>query len=127
MRNSGRETATKLEVVFNWEPMCINVWPLRHFETHRELDGRYVLIFDSLSPGEAVGCEVLSVNRELPMLVTVRCDQCVGQSIRMYPQPVVGKGVRAVAVALMALGLATAIYFSIIAVQFLVLGTPYGH
>lgn len=126
VRNAGREPATKLEVVFNWEPMCINVWPTRHFETHREPDRRYVLIFDSLSPGEVVGCEVLSVNGELPKLVTVRCDQCVGQSIAMYPQPVVGRGVRTAAVVFMALGVATAIYFAIVAVQFLVLGTPYG-
>jgi hypothetical protein len=126
VRNSGREPATKVEVVFNWEPMCLNIWPLRHFETHREPDRRHVLIFDSLSPGEVIGCEALSVNADLPMLVTVRCDQCVAQSIRMYPQPIVGKGLRMIVLVLLALGLATAIYFAIVVLQFLMLGTPYG-
>ncbi|MGF6599805.1 hypothetical protein P3T23_004539 [Paraburkholderia sp. GAS448] len=127
VRNAGREPATRLEMVFNWEPMCANVWPPRHFEKHIEPDGRYVLIFDSLSPRETVGCEILSVNRELPFVVTVRCDQCVAQPITMYPQPVVSDKMRIVAFVLMMLGLAAAVYLSILVAQFLILATPYGH
>lgn len=127
VRNAGREAATKVEMVFNWKPMCLNIWPPRHFEEHIEPDRRYVLIFDSLAPGEVLGCEVLSVNSDLPNLVTVRSDQCVAQNINMYPQPTVSNTFRVIATALMALGLAAAMYFSILLVQFLVLKTPFGH
>lgn len=127
IENSGRETATKIELVFNWKPMCLNLWPSRHATEHLEQDGRYVLMVESLSPGEVLGCEVLSVNRDLPNLVTARSDQSVAQVVNMYPQPVVDKGVRLVLGLLLAIGLATAVYLAILLVQFLVLRTPLGH
>jgi hypothetical protein len=127
IRNAGRDSATKVELVFNWKPMCINLWPVRHFEENIEPDRRYVLIFDSLAPNEVLGVEVLSVNRELPNLVTVRCEQCVAQNINMYPQPVVSNAIIFAARVLMAIGLAAAVYIAIYLIQFLVLRTPFGH
>jgi len=127
IRNAGREPANKVELVFNWKPMCLNLWPVRHYEEHVEPDSRYVLIFDSLAPGEVLGVEVLSVNQDLPNLVTVRSAQCIAQNLNMYPQPVVSNSVRIGATVLMALGLAAAVYLAIILVQFLVLKTPLGH
>ena len=73
--NDGREAATKLELVFNWKPLCLNIWPPRRYTEQVEPDKRYILIFESLSPDEALGCEVLSVKEELPNLLTVRSDQ----------------------------------------------------
>lgn len=127
VQNAGREQATKVELVFNWKPMCLNIWPPRHFEEHVEADKRYVIVFSSLSPGETVGCEVLSINVELPNLVTVRCDQAVGVAVNMYPQPVPNRVIRAASTALLALGLASAVYWAILLIQFLVLRTPLGH
>ena len=34
VQNSGREPATKIELVFNWKPMCLNIWPSRHMTEH---------------------------------------------------------------------------------------------
>ena len=127
IRNAGREPANKVELVFNWKPMCLNLWPIRHYEEHVEPDNRYVLIFDSLAPGEVLGVEVLSVNQDLPNLLTVRSAQCTAQNLNMYPQPVVSNSVRIGATILMSLGLAAAVYLAIILVQFLVLKTPLGH
>lgn len=125
--NAGRETATKLELVFNWKPLCINIWPSRHFSEHMEPDGRYVLIFDSLAPNEYLGCELLSLNSDLPNLAIVRSDQCVAQSVTMYPQPVVAVWKRRVGAGLMFAGLALTVYASILLLQFLVIKTPLGH
>lgn len=127
IRNAGSKSASKVELVFNWKPMCLNLWPVRHYEEHIEPDNRYVLIFDSLAPNEVLGVEVLSVNYDLPNLVTVRSAECIAQNINMYPQPVVSQSVRVIATILMALGLAAAVYLAIILVQFLVLRTPFGH
>ena len=124
--NSGRDAATKVELVFNWKPMCLNIWPSRHFEEHLEPDGRYVLIFPSLSPGETLGCEVLSVNADLPNLITVRSDQCVAKFVNMYPQPVLTPAKRRIAGFLLAAGLAAVVYGAIVLVQLLVLKTPLG-
>ena len=127
IRNAGREPATKIELVFDWRPMCLNHWPPRHYEQHTEPDQRYVLMFETLAPEEVLGIEVLSVNSDLPTLLTVRSAECVAQNINMYPQPVVRPALRFAGVGLMALGLAAAVYLSILLVQFLVLRTPLGH
>src|SRR5215216_56769 len=31
--NTGKSTATNVELVFNWKPAYFNVWPLRHYTT----------------------------------------------------------------------------------------------
>ncbi len=126
VQNSGRETATNIELVFNWRPLCLNVWPSRAYETITAPDNRYILKFSSLSPGETLGCEALSVNADLPALITVRSDQCQAKFVPMYPQPVASRAKRMVVGVLLFLGMATAVYLSILLVQFLVLQTPLG-
>jgi hypothetical protein len=124
--NAGKTTATKVEWVFNWKPLCINVWPPRHFEEHTEPDHRYVMIFDSLAPKEYSGCELLSINSEPPRLIVVRSDQCVAQTINMYPQPAIPNWKRRIAIALALAGLALVAYVTIVLLQLLVLKTPVG-
>jgi len=125
--NNGKETATKIEWVFNWKPECVNIWPPRHFEENTEPDGRYILVFPSFAPDEGLTCEIFSINTDLPELIVVRSDQCVAQTITMYPQPVVPNWQRMTAVALMMAGLALVVYVTIIVLQFLILKTPFGH
>lgn len=127
IRNAGKETATKVELVFNWKPLCINVWPSRHFQEHTEPDSRYVMIFDSLAPNEILGCELLSINTNLPDLIQVRSDQCIAQTINMYPQPVIKNWHRRAGAVLTLSGLALVVYVVIVLLQFLVLKTPFGH
>jgi hypothetical protein len=124
--NAGKDTGTKVEWVFNWKPLCINVWPPRHFDEHTEPDNRYVVLFESLAPNEYLGCELFSINAELPSLLTVRSDQCVAQTISMQSQPVMPNWKRRIAVALMLAGTALVVYMTIVLLQFLVLRTPLG-
>jgi len=126
LTNSGKETATKVELVFNWKPLCINIWPLRHYTEYTEPDNRYVMIFDSLAPNEQIGFELLSVNSDLPNLINARSDQCVANEIAMYPQPVVSSWKRRLAVTLLFFGFSFAIYVSILLLQFLIAKTPMG-
>ena len=122
--NKGKEAATNVEWVFNWKPECINIWPVRHFEELIEADNRYVMIFKSLAPNEHMGCEIFSINKELPQLGIVRSDQCVADNIVMYPQPVLPNWKRRIAVVLLLAGLAAVVYIAIATLQFLVLKTP---
>jgi hypothetical protein len=124
--NGGRETATKVEWVFDWKPPCLNVWPARHYVVYTETDGRSVIVFESLAPHEYVGCELMSINAALPNLLTVRSDQCVAQNVNMYPQPVVSNLQRRVYAFLRLAGIALIVYLAILLVQFLVLKTPVG-
>lgn len=121
--NSGRETATKVELVFNWKPHCINIWPVRHYQDYIETDGRYVMIFDSLAPKEQQTFELLSINRDLPKLVTARSDQCIASVVQMYPTPIVAVWKQRLAVTLMFAGLSLSVYVAVLLLKFLV-STP---
>jgi hypothetical protein len=118
--NSGRETATKVEIVFNWKPACLNIWPIRHYEEHDEADGRYVMIFDSLAPREAIAMELLTINADPPAIITARCDQCVSTNIQLLPHPVIKPWQRRIALALIFAGFSFTIYVSIVILQFLI-------
>jgi len=124
--NDGREVATKVELVFNYKPQCINLWPSRHFTEHVEADGRYVIILDSLAPKEWLGAELLSVHDPVPNIVTVRCDQSVAQVINMYPQPVVQQSRRRAIQFLSLAGLGLVVYTLLVLLQWLILQTPLG-
>jgi hypothetical protein len=126
LKNTGSETAKNVELVFNWKPRCINIWPTRHITEHIEPDNRYVVMFDSLAPYEFVGFELLTINAEVPALITARSEQCVAKSVEMYPQPIVKPWLSRLLVFLLLVGAGTVIYVALLSLQFLLLGTPYG-
>lgn len=122
--NVGRETANKIELVFNWEPHYVNLWPIRIYERNTDQDGRHTLIFENLSPKEEIGVEIMSVNRDLPDLLHVRSAECTAKNVRLtwvrYLSPLKSN----IAWGLLLLGASTFIYGLIALVQFLVLRTP---
>ena len=122
--NVGRETANKIELVFNWEPHYVNLWPIRIYESNTDQYGRHTLIFETLSPKEEIGVEIMSVNRDLPELLNVRCAECTAKTERLtwvrYMSPLKSN----FASALRLLGASTVIYGGIALAQFLILRTP---
>jgi hypothetical protein len=126
LKNTGSEPAKHIELVFNWKPLCINIWPSRHITEHVEADDRYVVMFDSLAPSEFVGFELLNVNGDCPALITARSEQCVAKTVDMYPQQVIKPWLARTAGVLMLAGIGAAIYIALLALQFLLVGTPYG-
>jgi hypothetical protein len=126
IHNIGGAPCTNLELVFNWKPMCINVWPTRHFKETTEPDGRYVLIFSSLAPNEHFGFETLAVNAELPLLINARCDQCVAQEVHISQSPRVSPTKIRITQFLALAGFAAVAYTAIQLLQFLLVKTPGG-
>lgn len=124
IQNSSNETANKVELIFNWKPHYYNIWSPREHTTKLLDDGRYMLSFESLSPKETFQCELLNVNSELPNLLTVRCNECVGRFIEMYPQPIVKNWLRRTIVTFIVLGFVTSIYLALTILQLVVLKTP---
>ena len=126
LKNVGSEPAKKIEFVFNWKPLCINIWPARHTNESIEPDKRFVVFLESLAPDEFVGLELLSVNEELPNLVTVRSEQCVAKYVEMYPQQIIKPWLGRVAATLMVFGAGASIYLFLLLLQYLILATPFG-
>lgn len=117
--NAGRSSATKVEIVFNWKPQHINVWPSRHFEEKLSPDGRYHMFFDSLPAKDVVGFELLNINQDMPEIVTVRSEQCVAGQMVLQPQPVAPKWKVGVIIYLLAIGLAATVYLILTLLQIL--------
>jgi hypothetical protein len=124
--NIGRETATKVELVFNWKPHHVNLWPVRHFEQKTDQDHRHIMIFDNLTPREEIGLEILSTNADLPALLLVRSAECTAQNVPMMWVRHVASWKNTLARFFMFFGMAATVYGLIALIQFLVLKTPYG-
>lgn len=124
VQNLGKQAATNVEAVFNWRPLCINMWPSRHVEEKIEADKRYCVQLKSLAPGEFVGFEMYDINRDIPELITCRSDQCTGTQVQMVPQLVQPAWKVRLYVFLTFCGMAGAAYVVILAIQWLVLKTP---
>lgn len=103
--NEGRATAHNVEVAFNWEPTCLNVWPVREYVAGKDSNGRYVLKFKTLAHKEAIGCEPLSVNARLPELIHVRSDSGPGKEVTLRAQRQYGRLFQWTVGALLVLGM----------------------
>ena len=77
--NTGKDSTTNIEIMFNWKPQYVNIWPPRHYDETTENDGRYILLFNNLAPGEQIKCELFSINAELPPLINARSKECVAE------------------------------------------------
>ena len=124
--NTGRETANKVELVFNWKPHHVNLWPVRHYEQKTDQDNRHIMIFDNLSPKEEIGLEIMSINADLPALLLVRSAECTAQNVPMMWIRHISTWKINIARLMLLFGLGTAVYLLIALIQFLVLKTPYG-
>ena len=124
--NTGRDTAHKVELVFNWKPQHLNLWPVRSYEERSDGDQRHMLIFENLAPREELGFEVMSINYDLKALLQVRSAECVATNVKlMWFASVPSWRIKA-ARFLVLLGFSAAVYWSVTLVQFLVLKTPLG-
>ncbi|WP_171941296.1 hypothetical protein [Herbaspirillum rubrisubalbicans] len=81
VQNVGLEALKDIQIVFNWRPQYINVVPSRPFKEETQNDGRYVLLFDSLSAGESIQFELLSVGASLPHMITTRSADTRSQEV----------------------------------------------
>jgi len=122
-RNDGKEAATNMEVIFNYPPMYLNVWPSRLFTVKNDLEQRYVMVFDYLAPKETIRCEVLAINTQVPMLLSVRCKEGIAQNIVLAPQRVFHPAFINSIRLLIFLGSVSLVYIIVVLLQWLLLKT----
>lgn len=121
--NEGRESATNVTLVFNYKPMYMNFWPIHHFKESCEKDNRYIVTFESLSPKDSIRCEILSINQNVPGILSIRSKECVAKQVNLIPvkavSPVLGKAY----ILLHFMGLGAFVYTMIILLQWLIVKT----
>jgi hypothetical protein len=122
-KNEGKEPATNVEIIFNYSPMYLNIWPSRHYTVKEGAEGRYIMVMDYLAPQEFVRCEMMSINKDLPELLSVRCKEGLAKEIKMMPNKVLPPIYLRFVLLLIFLGSVTLIYLVIVVLQWLVLRT----
>jgi hypothetical protein len=118
VQNTGLIAAKGVEVTFNWKPAILNLLPARAFNEANSAFNRYSLKFDSFAPGERVTIDIMSLNAELPIITSVRSDDCVGKLITMTAQRVWPQWYLSIVTAILLLGALTFVYLTISLVQF---------
>ena len=91
VHNSGRLPATDIEIVLNFEPDEVSIWPQRQYTPSKNSEGRYILIVNFLGAKESIDLFMISVGKELPALLNVKSPQSTGtliatQTNRQYPK-----------------------------------------
>ena len=122
--NSGREAAHKVELVFNWKPQYLNLWPVRSYEVKSDGDNRYMLIFENLASKEELGIEIMSINHDLPALLQVRSEECVAQNVKLMWFATVPAWRMKLIKLLLFFGFSASVYWTVTLIQWLVLKTP---
>ncbi|TDN47618.1 hypothetical protein [Scandinavium goeteborgense] len=122
-RNEGKDAATNMEVIFNYQPMYLNVWPSRLFTVKNDSERRHVMVFDYLAPKETIRCEVLAINSQVPMLLSVRCKEGIARSIMLSPQRVFHPALINSLRFLIFLGSVSLVYVLVVLLQWLLLKT----
>lgn len=119
--NNGRDTANKVELVFNWKPPYLNTWPVRLYESKSDGDNRYMLVFENLAPKEELGFEIMSINGDLPGLLSVRCAECIAIKVQLMSFPQIAKWHIKTCQFLILLGFCAAVYLTVTLLQYLIL------
>jgi hypothetical protein len=117
VQNAGLQAAKAVELTFNWKPAIMNVWPARAYSDVVSPFDRYSLKFDSLAPGEVSTIEIMSVNAELPLLTSVRADECVGKMIKMAAQRVWPSWYLRILLSFLLIGVATTVFLTVRLIQ----------
>jgi hypothetical protein len=83
IQNMGRLGAKDVEVVFNYPPTEISVWPQRKYTPETTRENRLIVKFDFIAPREFVEIAVLNLDTDLPDLLNVKCLDGVGKPVQI--------------------------------------------
>ena len=81
VQNSGRASAKDIEIVFNFAPDEVSIWPQRGYKLENNSEGRLIVKLDFLAPREFVDVFLLSITNNLPELLNVKNPEYVGKPV----------------------------------------------
>lgn len=113
VRNSGKEPLSHIVVTLNWKPQSMNMYPARPYEGHAGDHNRFSYIFSSLSPGEEIAFEMVSVQADLPSIILVGSHEAMAKPIHLVPTPSVPRWRIRVVQTLSVAGIAAIVYVSL--------------
>lgn len=121
--NSGRAAVEDIEIVFNWEPQHFEIWNPREFTQAHLPNGRFSLKIPTLAGKEFFSVALLST-MPLPEIINVRSKTSTAKPFTLLPTRQFPTWFNVIGLALMILGMATAIYGLLAMVSMLWLDSP---
>jgi hypothetical protein len=93
IQNSGRAPAKEVEVVLNYAPDEVSIWPQRSYQLSTNNENRLIVKLEFLAPREFIDLILLNVANELPDVLSVKSPDCVGKLVnigyhRVFPKAV---------------------------------------
>ena len=86
--NTGKVPLSEIEIVLNYSPQSLNLWPPRPFSIAEIAHGRIAISLPALSPKDELWFEMVSVNNSLPNVLSVRSKETVARPITLDLLPV---------------------------------------
>lgn len=74
LKNFGRGSAERVELIFNFKPEYYFIWPASPYEEIEHPDKRFTVRISTVGKKEEITCDVLGRN-ELPILLRVRTEK----------------------------------------------------
>lgn len=91
IRNTGKVPLTEVEVILNFPPQSLNLWPPRPFSKREIEHDRVAISLTTLSPGEEIWFDMVAVNAPVPAALSVRSKETVARLLTLELMPVVPK------------------------------------
>jgi len=111
VQNVGRKTARDVEIVFNWQPQALSVWPQRAYEERVNPEGRHIIFFADLAPKEYSNIDVINIGSDAPECISVRCPDRMAKEVQTYHQILLPGWLRIGLQLVLFIGACTCIYF----------------
>jgi hypothetical protein len=83
IQNAGRAPAKDVEIVLNYAPDEVSVWPQRLYELKLNNEQRQILKLEFLAPKEYVEILLLNIRNDLPDVLSVKSPDCVGKAVNI--------------------------------------------
>lgn len=115
IQNSGRKSATNIEIVHKERPEHFQFSQAIGYKEDFNPNGEHIIKIDSLGPKEFLNIQYLS-HTKVPVLLRVRSDQGSAQLIQVQFQPIYPKYLMYVVGVLMLSGFGVLLYLAIKAV-----------
>ncbi|MBN9437043.1 hypothetical protein [Bosea sp. (in: a-proteobacteria)] len=108
--NPSKSIAEDIEIVFNYRPLHLSVFPHLKYEISENPDRRIVVKIDKLNPKEIVNIAMLNTHTELPHMTSVRFKGGIGKRIDLEPSRVFPVWIRGLIGFVMLAGVAAIFY-----------------
>lgn len=111
--NRGRAAAKNTEITLTYEPTNLEIWPPRQYDMNKTPDGRPVISFNTIGPGQSVEIHMLNFDNEVPLVNSVNPENCGARRVPIRPNIAYPRWVMAIVAFLLFVGIGATIYLTI--------------